>query len=119
MTDKICYWDDEAEEQRERDATPEEQAEIDERRASAAANAAIEAKNIILAQIDDLERNALENRGSRELHMRLMEREAIAEAAALSTPDALVTADQVLARVPYYAKLKALDDQIATLRAQL
>lgn len=32
MTDKICYWDDQAQEQRERDATPEEQAEIDARR---------------------------------------------------------------------------------------
>lgn len=33
MTDKICYWDDEAKEQKERDATPEEQAEIDARKA--------------------------------------------------------------------------------------
>lgn len=29
---KICYWDDEAKEQKERDATPEEQAEIDARK---------------------------------------------------------------------------------------
>lgn len=29
---KICYWDAEAKEQRERDATPEETAEIDARR---------------------------------------------------------------------------------------
>lgn len=34
MTDKICYWDSEAGEQRERDATPDEQAEIDARRAT-------------------------------------------------------------------------------------
>jgi hypothetical protein len=33
MTDKICYWDDVEECQKERDATPEEQAEIDARRA--------------------------------------------------------------------------------------
>jgi hypothetical protein len=73
----------------------------------------------IQSQIDELERNAMENRGSRELHLREMEREAAAEAAAASTPDAPVTADQVLAQVPYYVKLKALDDQISALRAQL
>lgn len=32
MTDKICYWDDAEKCQKERDATPEEQAEIDARR---------------------------------------------------------------------------------------
>lgn len=32
MTYKICYWDNEANEQRERDATPEESAEIDLRK---------------------------------------------------------------------------------------
>lgn len=36
MTYKICYWDNDAKEQRERDATPAEVAEIDARRAAAA-----------------------------------------------------------------------------------
>ena len=34
--DKICYWDPDLRAQRERDATPEEQADIDARRAAAA-----------------------------------------------------------------------------------
>lgn len=33
MTDKICYWDEVSKEQKERDATPEEEAEITERKA--------------------------------------------------------------------------------------
>jgi hypothetical protein len=36
MIDKICYWDAATLSQKERDATPEEQAEIDARRAAAA-----------------------------------------------------------------------------------
>lgn len=34
MTYKVCYWDSEAQEQRERDATPEEVAEIEERQSA-------------------------------------------------------------------------------------
>lgn len=35
MTDKICYWDEAAQEQAERDATPDEQAAIDAARLNA------------------------------------------------------------------------------------
>lgn len=48
--DKICYWDADAREQRERDATPEEQAEIDARRA----NAPIEAKMARMSEITSM-----------------------------------------------------------------
>lgn len=73
----------------------------------------------ILAQIDKLERDSMLNRGSRELELRLMEKEAAELAASMSTPENVVTMEQVLAEVPYYAKVKALDDQIAELRGQL
>jgi len=73
----------------------------------------------ILAQIDKLERDSMLNRGSRELELRLMEKEAAELAASMSTPENVVTLEQVLAGVPYYAKVKALDDQIAELRGQL
>lgn len=98
----------------ERDCTTDEQAEIDARRADAIANADNVRKAAIQDQIDDLERNALENRGARELHLRLMEQEAVSLASAAG-----VTTDEYLATVPYYVKLKALDDQITELRAQL
>ncbi|UGQ44979.1 DUF4376 domain-containing protein [Massilia endophytica] len=39
--DKICYWDDTEKVQKERDATPEEQAEIDANRAAAVSLAAL------------------------------------------------------------------------------
>lgn len=67
----------------------------------------------IQQQIDDLERSAMLNRGSRELELRLMEKEADEMAAAMG-----VTREQVLATVPYYAKVKTLDDQITALRIQ-
>ena len=68
----------------------------------------------IQAQIDALEAATYLNRGSRELQLRLMEREAVDLAEANN-----VTAAQVLAVQPYYVKLKALDDQIRALRGQL
>lgn len=43
MTYKICYWDVETQSQQERDATPIEQAEIDERKAAKDGN---EAKSV-------------------------------------------------------------------------
>lgn len=77
-----------------------------------------EQKAALLAQIDSLERNSMENRGARELHLAEMEREAQAQAEALSTPENPITAADVLAQVPYYVKLKALDDEIRALRNQ-
>ena len=65
------------------------------------------------AQIANLEASVYLNRGSRELELRLMEREAAAQAIAPATPADL------LAVQPYYRKLKALDDQIKALRANL
>jgi hypothetical protein len=70
-------------------------------------------RTAIQQQIDDLERSAMLNRGSRELELRLMEKEADEKAAALG-----VTREQVLALVPYYAKVKTLDDQVTALRIQ-
>lgn len=67
----------------------------------------------IQQQIDDLERSAMLNRGSRELELRLMEKEADDMAASMG-----LTREQVLATVPYYAKVKTLDDQITALRIQ-
>jgi len=53
MTDKICYWDADAKEQKERDATPEEQAEINARRNAQPTKEQINAP--ILAQISKLD----------------------------------------------------------------
>lgn len=77
-----------------------------------------EQKAALLAKIDFLERNSMENRGARELHLAEMERAAQAQAEALSTPENPITAADVLAQVPYYVKLKALDDEIRALRNQ-
>ena len=68
----------------------------------------------IQAEIEALERQSLMNRGIRELALRIMEDRAVSIAAEQGT-----TQDQVLAGVPAYVKFKALDDQIATLRALL
>jgi transposase-like protein len=73
-------------------------------------------KAAILTQIAQLERETMLNRGSRELEMRLIEREAATIAA---DSGGAVTAEQVLAAQPYYAKLSALNSQIAALRGQL
>lgn len=73
-----------------------------------------DAKGRTQAQIDQLERDSLLNRGSRELELRLMEKEAVDLAAAAG-----VTVEAYLATVPYYVRLKTLNDQITALRAQL
>jgi hypothetical protein len=73
-------------------------------------------KTGILAQIAQLERETMLNRGSRELEMRLIEREAATVAA---DSGGTVTPQQVLAAQPYYVKLAALNSQIAALRGQL
>ena len=67
----------------------------------------------ILSQISALESGSFLNRGSRELELELMEEKAAAIAVA---PE---TAETVLAKHPYYVKLKALDNQARTLRSQL
>jgi hypothetical protein len=53
MTDKICYWDAKAGKQKERDATPEEQAEIDARRSAPPSKASI--NEPIIAEIAQLD----------------------------------------------------------------
>lgn len=53
MTDKICYWDEEAKEQKERDCTPEEIAEIEERKNAPPSKESINAPIIAeIAQLD-------------------------------------------------------------------
>lgn len=54
------------------------------------------------------------NRGSRELQLRIMEKEAASAATAV-----MMTAEQILAKQPYYIKLKQLDVDIAILRRGL
>lgn len=73
-----------------------------------------QAKAEALAEIERLERESMMNRGIREFALRAMEDRAISIAAENG-----VTVEQVLASVPAYVKFKALDDQIAALRAQL
>lgn len=57
MTDKICYWDVESGTQKERDATPQEQAEIDARRNAPPSKESINAP--ILAQIAQLDQKRI------------------------------------------------------------
>ena len=64
-------------------------------------------------RISAMEIASLANRGARELHLRIMEKEAAGAATATTT------AAQILAKQPYYMKLKALDDEISTLRKGL
>lgn len=64
-------------------------------------------------QIAALEAQYYINRGSRELELRLMEREAFNMATEGHS------AEDILADQPYYIKLKALDDAIKELRAQI
>lgn len=67
---------------------------------------AVNPNDAINAQIAAMEAAVFLNRGSRELQMRQIEQ------AASGNPIAL-------AAQPYYVKLKALDDQIRALRAQI
>lgn len=68
-------------------------------------------KIAIQAQIDQLERESMMNRGTRELQMRLIEKEAAAMAVQYGT-----TVAAVLAVQPFYGRLKELDDSIELLR---
>lgn len=63
------------------------------------------------AQIDNLERTMIENRGSREFHMQ----EMLQFGPAQNYP----TEADLIAHVPYYAKLKQQNDLISSLRAQI
>ncbi|HWT40970.1 MAG TPA: hypothetical protein VN081_06955 [Dongiaceae bacterium] len=73
----------------------------------------IDTRAEIQAQIDQLERESLMNRGSRELAMRQIEERAQLDATAENT------AEQILAAQPFYARLKQVDDQVSALRVQL
>jgi hypothetical protein len=115
MIHTICYWDDIAKCQRDRDATEEEAVEIDARIADSAASESQRQRDAIQAKIDQLERASMENRGAREIHLRLMEREA-GDIAAANPP---ATVEQVLAATPYYVKLKALDTEIHAMRTEM
>lgn len=77
---KICFWDNEKGCQDERDATPEEQAEIDNRRSSAAdlnrpilaELDRIDAKSIRAIREGDQERIAIWNAQAAELRTKLV-----------------------------------------------
>lgn len=65
----------------------------------------------IQAQIDAIERETMTNRGARELHIQILRREGQAMG--------LVDDAAIAAKVPYFAKLVAIDTQIRALRSQL
>lgn len=64
----------------------------------------------VQAEIDALERASLTNRGTRELQLQSMRKDG---------SDNGWTDEQLAAKMPYFRKLKALDDQIRALRALL
>ena len=68
------------------------------------------ANELIIAQIAEMEQSDLTNRGSRELMLRLMEKEGA---------DQGMTHDQLAVAVPFYRILKARDAEIAALRRQI
>jgi hypothetical protein len=86
------------------------------RMAEHTAASVVDARGALLSEISKIERDSMLNRGSRELEMRLIEREAAIIAA---ESGGTVTAEQILAGQPYYVKLVALNSQIAVLRGQL
>jgi hypothetical protein len=65
---------------------------------------------LILAQISEMEQADLTNRGSRELMLRLMQKEGAAQG---------LSEEQLIADVPFYRILKARDAEIAALRKQI
>lgn len=73
-----------------------------------------EKRNRIQEEINRLERESLLNRGSRELDLAVME-----DKAQVLATERGVTVEEVLATVPYYVKLKALDNQIYQLRVAI
>lgn len=68
-------------------------------------------KVAIQAQIDAIERETMTNRGARELHIGLIRRDGRAQG--------LIDDAAIAAKVPYFAKLIAIDAQVRALRAQL
>lgn len=68
------------------------------------------ANELILAQIAGMEQSDLTNRGSRELMLRLMQKEGASIG---------MTEDQLILAVPFYRKLKARDAEITALRRQI
>jgi hypothetical protein len=65
---------------------------------------------LIISKIAAMEATDMTNRGSRELMLRLMEKEG---------EDKGMTIEQLIAAVPFYRILKARDVEISALRAQL
>lgn len=115
MTFKVCYWDDAAQEQRERDSTPDE--DVQAASDLAAENAPVTRRAEIQEKIDDIERETLENRGSRELHMAIIIKQAMSDTSSSSPSDAAVLV--VLSHQPYFLRLKSTNDQIVALRAEM
>lgn len=70
----------------------------------------------LLEAIARIEKDTLENRGSRELSMRLLEREAAQRAAVEGETR---TAGEILASVPYYVRLQQVNNEIAALRGEM
>jgi hypothetical protein len=68
------------------------------------------ANELIIAQIAEMEQSDLTNRGSRELMLRLMQKEGASQG---------LSEEQLMADVPFYRKLKARDDEISSLRKKL
>jgi hypothetical protein len=64
----------------------------------------------ILSEIAAMEQADLTNRGSRELMLRLMEKEGTSMG---------LTEEQLIAAIPFYRILKARDAEIAALRRQI
>jgi imidazole glycerol phosphate synthase subunit HisF len=65
---------------------------------------------LIISKIAAMEATDMTNRGSRELMLRMMEKEG---------EDKGMTIEQLIAAVPFYRILKARDVEISALRAQL
>jgi hypothetical protein len=68
------------------------------------------ANETIIAKISEMEQLDLTNRGSRELMLRLMQKEGAAQG---------LSEEQLMADVPFYRKLKARDEEISSLRKKL
>jgi hypothetical protein len=101
---------------------PPTQAEIE---AAMEQSAAVQARERIMAQIDALERDALQNRGDRELaliNMQDLARRKVEAYLEANPDDPTPAADLIqheLETTPYWVKLTELNAQIAVLRAQL
>ena len=68
------------------------------------------ANEIIITKIDAMEQSDMTNRGSRELMLRLMEKEGTSMG---------LTEEQLIAAIPFYRILKARDAEIVALRKQI